>query len=149
MKATKKIANDIQKILLIGLAVYVLFDMGYLALESTMKKQQFVDAKVVHHLFIPDQQVPVTEKCKDAANHSDCLYYAKPSRSIYGLVIQYQDQASVIAVPRSYFYTISRGDHVPLQVEKSIFSGETINTKIIYPKNYESGTLQKTSKRTP
>lgn len=93
----------------------------------------YYDGKVIYHNFTPQKQIPVEDPCQDKDQFNDCLYEPGPSKTIYNLIVIRGGEAYSFPVPRSYFYSVSINDRIPMRLDRGLLTGSVYDKMIAYP----------------
>ena len=88
--------------------------------------------EVVHKKMIPESPIPVIDTCQESLD-PECLYELGPGSTRYGLVLCTGTDARLYPVPKSYYYTVRKQEHIPVLKSRGFLTGIVYADNIYYP----------------
>lgn len=118
-----------------GLCVPALLLIVVLFVDFHSAPTKQITGEVVGHKFTPGKTIPVTDppECSKEEGFEDCIYIQQESESIYSLIVAWRRWADVMAVPRSYFYSSSKKDRIPIAIKEGPITGWIYDVQIQFP----------------
>jgi len=109
------------------ISITVIFVVLFLIVDYSLGETFTCEGHVATHTFVRQTEVHFRPAPKPN------VWIPVDDSTIYGLVLTYQHQASIMPVPTEYAYEVKNGDVIPLKVKTGFITGHIYNTRIEYP----------------